>query len=128
MCKQIRAIALIMLAFIRYYIDLLIDTIFGLFYNSKVERVGKPRNKLVLESATTLARKIRKREVTCEEVVKAFIDRIHEVNYLLNAVVDERFDEAIEDAQNIDKDIASGKITEEDFNKKPFLGKNYNSR
>lgn len=76
----------------------------------------------MLESATSLARKIRKRELKSEEVVRAFIDRIHQVNKLLNAVVDERFDEAIEDAQNLDKEIAEGKITDIDFEKKPFLG------
>nr|XP_008196916.1 PREDICTED: fatty-acid amide hydrolase 2 isoform X2 [Tribolium castaneum] len=121
-CRQLRVLAVIMLSFIRYYIDLLIDKVFGLYYNSRVQRVEKPPSKIVLESATSLARKIRKRELKSEEVVRAFIDRVHQVNKLLNSVVDERFDEAIEDAQNLDKDIADGKITEKDFDKKPFLG------
>ncbi|XP_063916552.1 fatty-acid amide hydrolase 2-A-like isoform X3 [Zophobas morio] len=111
-----------MFALLRYYLDFLIDKLFGLYYNSKVKIIDKPQSKLVVESVTTLARKIRKREVTCEEVVRAFIDRIHQVNSLLNAVVDERFEEAIEDAQALDKDIADGKIKQADFDNKPFLG------
>jgi fatty acid amide hydrolase 2 len=121
-CRQLKTIALIMFAYIRYYFDLLIDKIFGLYYNSRVKQVPKPPNKLVLESATSLVQKIRKRELTSEEVVRAFIDRIHQVNSLLNAVVDERFDEAIEDAQNLDKEIAAGNVSDEDFHRKPFLG------
>ena len=120
MCRQLRVIALIMFALLRYYLDFLIDKLFGLYYNSKVKIIDKPQSKLVVESVTTLARKIRKREVTCEEVVRAFIDRIHQVNSLLNAVVDERFEEAIEDAQALDKDIADGKIKQADFDNKPF--------
>ncbi|RZC34514.1 fatty-acid amide hydrolase 2 [Asbolus verrucosus] len=111
-----------MLPFIRYHFDLFIDRIFGLYYNSRVEPIQKATNDLVLESAVSLARKIRKREVTSEDVVRAFIDRIKEVNPLLNAVVDQRFNEAIKEAQNLDKDIASGAILDADFAEKPFLG------
>lgn len=41
--------------------------------------------------------------MTSEQVVRAYIDRIKEVNPILNAVVEDRFDEAIEDAKRADK-------------------------
>ena len=55
--------------------------------------------------------------------MKTFIDRIREVNPLLNCVVDERFSDALKDAEEADKFIASGSMTEEELaTKKPFLG------
>lgn len=41
--------------------------------------------------------------MTSEEVVRAYIERIKEVNPLINAVVEDRFEEAIEDAKRADK-------------------------
>lgn len=75
-----------------------------------------------MESVTSLARKIRKRELTSEEVVQAFIDRIKEVNPITNSIVDNRFEDALKEAKQIDLDIASGTLQEDDFEKKPFLG------
>lgn len=88
---------------------------------------GKPippiSNCLLLESATSLARKIRNREVTSVEVVQAFINRIKEINPILNCVVDERFDKALIEARKIDELIDSGLKTKEELkNETPFLG------
>lgn len=105
--------------FIRYYIDLLIDKIFGFLYDSTRVRLPAATDKLTLESATTLARRIRKGELKSEIVVRAFVNRIKAVNGILNAVVDERFEEAIKEARRVDEDIADGKV---DFASKPFLG------
>lgn len=55
--------------------------------------------------------------------MKTFIERIQEVNPLLNCVVDERFSEALKDAEEADRLIASGTWSEEELAaKKPFLG------
>merc|ERR1712071_643745 len=59
-------------------------------------------NLLLLESASSLALKIRTQKVTSEEVVRAFIDRINTVNPIINGVVDHRFDLALEEARQID--------------------------
>lgn len=99
------------------------DKVFGLYYDSRVEKVKGISNPILLESAISLARKIRNRQLTSEEVVSAFIQRIKEVNSLINAVVDDRFGEAIIEAKRIDKEIALGNYIDEDFNVKPFLGK-----
>ncbi|VEN40328.1 unnamed protein product [Callosobruchus maculatus] len=108
--------------FIRYYFDLLIDQIFGFFNDDLKVPIRCPRNQIVNESATALANKIRKKELSSEEIVQAFIDRIKEVNPIINALVDERFEEALEEARKIDKGIADGTINEDDFRSKPFLG------
>lgn len=56
-------------------------------------------------------------------MVKAFIRRIKQINPLLNCVVDERFDAALEDAAAIDELIASNQYTADQLKEsKPFLG------
>lgn len=107
---------------LRFIIDYTVDILYGLYFNRKKECVSKPKNQLVLQSATSLARKIRKKDITSEEVVQTFIDRIKEVNPIVNAVVDQRFEKALEEARQIDLDIKDGKINDDDFAKKPFLG------
>ncbi|XP_077977656.1 fatty-acid amide hydrolase 2-like [Glandiceps talaboti] len=81
------------------------------------------RNPLLLESATSLAKMIRKREVTSAEVVGTFISRIKEVNILINAVVADRFDEAMQEAKEIDSVLDSGSVPDKySQTNAPFLG------
>lgn len=62
-------------------------------------------------------------QVSSVQVTNAFIARIKQVNPLLNCVVDERFDEALNEAADADKLIASGKLTERELEEqKPYLG------
>ena len=51
--------------------------------------------------------------MTCEEVVQAYISRVQDVNPLINAMVDHRFEAAILDARYVDRLIQSGVKTEE---------------
>ena len=61
--------------------------------------------------------------MTSEEVVKAFISRIKAVNPIINSVVDNRFELALEEARNIDEAIKSGEKDEETLEQEtPFLG------
>ncbi|KPJ03341.1 Fatty-acid amide hydrolase 2-A [Papilio xuthus] len=69
----------------------------------RVPRLPPPRNPLLLRSATDLAHSIRRGQLTCEQVVGAFIERIKEVNPYLNAVVEERFEEAKREATTLDQ-------------------------
>ncbi|XP_037531630.1 fatty-acid amide hydrolase 2-B [Nematolebias whitei] len=66
----------------------------------KLPPVSSP---LLLLSATQLAKKIRRKEVSSVEVVQAYIDRIQEVNPFLNAVVKDRFAAALQEAAQVDK-------------------------
>jgi Asp-tRNA(Asn)/Glu-tRNA(Gln) amidotransferase A subunit family amidase len=62
-------------------------------------------------------------QLTSVEITNSFIARIKEVNPLLNCVVDDRFIDALKEAENVDKIIASGTLSEEQLAKeKPFYG------
>lgn len=57
------------------------------------------------------------------DVVRAYIERVREVEPLLNSVVDDRFKEALEEAQAADALVRSGGSTEEELERlKPLLG------
>ncbi|XP_047521512.1 fatty-acid amide hydrolase 2-A-like isoform X2 [Pieris napi] len=73
--------------------------------------------------AIEVARKIRYREITSAEVVRACIKRIEEVNRTLNCFVCDRFELALQEASEIDALIQSGiKSTDQLHAEKPFLG------
>lgn len=57
------------------------------------------------------------------EVLNSYINRIDEINTLLNCVVADRFEDALKEAQAADELVKSGTISEQDLAKsKPFLG------
>lgn len=56
-------------------------------------------------------------------MLNTFIKRIKQINPLLNCVVDERFDDALQDAAKVDELIASNQYTADQLrDTKPFLG------
>jgi fatty acid amide hydrolase 2 len=65
---------------------------------------------LALESATSLARRIRNGERSSAEIVEAHIARIEAVNPSLNAVVAERFEAARQEAKEADRRVAEGDL------------------
>ncbi|XP_066588942.1 fatty-acid amide hydrolase 2-B-like [Prorops nasuta] len=107
---------------IHWLFDCVVDFVFGLIYDSKAKKVPPVKNPLLLESAISLAEKIRNKKVTSENVVKSFIDRCEEVNAIINAITEERYAEAIKEAKAVDKLIESGINPEEIKKLKPFLG------
>ncbi|MED6273632.1 Fatty-acid amide hydrolase 2-A [Characodon lateralis] len=68
-----------------------------------VKKLPPVTNPLLLQSATQLAKKIRRKEVSSVEVVQAYIDRIQDVNPFVNAVVKDRFAAALQEAALVDK-------------------------
>lgn len=97
-----------------------------LIYGKHGVTVREPSNPILKLPACILARHIKQRELTCQEIIQTYIDRIHQVNPLLNAVVGDRFAEALEEARHIDKVLDS---CESDSNEeksallnKPLLG------
>ncbi|GAB6020326.1 hypothetical protein CHUAL_003040 [Chamberlinius hualienensis] len=114
---------------IRMFFDYISDYVFGFFYHGKHEPLPPIKNPILLESAYNLAEKIRNRQLKSEEVVKAFIDRIREVNIIINAMVDQRFADAILEAQKADAVIASGEKSTEDLARDlPLLGVPYTTK
>ncbi|XP_036407520.1 fatty-acid amide hydrolase 2-B [Megalops cyprinoides] len=69
-------------------------------------RLAPITNPLLMVSGMKLAQKIRHREVTSVEVVQAYIDRIQEVNPMINAMVKDRFPAALQEAAQVDKLIS----------------------
>ena len=65
-------------------------------------------DEIIYSSATELARAIREREVSSEEVVGAHLARIEEVNPKLNAVVQLTADAALARAREADAALARG--------------------
>ncbi|XP_056604586.1 fatty-acid amide hydrolase 2-B [Triplophysa dalaica] len=97
---------------VQHFLQVLVPRLLlALFRMVSPGRSGRPkrlpliRNPLLTLSAAQLAQKIRRREVTSVEVVQAYIDRIQEVNPLLNAIVKDRFSSALLEAAQADKKI-----------------------
>lgn len=81
------------------------------------------KDPLLLQSATELAKKIRSRQVSAEEVMQAFINRVEEVNAIVNAVVCKRYDNALVEAREVDRILSLDPVPKEfSETSKPFLG------
>ena len=74
--------------------------------------------------ATKLAEKIRQFEIGVEELLQVFIERIYAINPSINAVVADRFSDAIGEAKEIDEMLCKMNREERDelAATKPFLG------
>lgn len=59
-------------------------------------------------------------QIKCRDVVKAYIERIRTVNPIVNGVIDERFSEALRDAERVDKLVETA--TQEELDRYPLLG------
>uniref|UniRef100_A0A1B0DF22 Uncharacterized protein n=1 Tax=Phlebotomus papatasi TaxID=29031 RepID=A0A1B0DF22_PHLPP len=83
-----------------------------------------PMSTNILEiPAVDLAQMIRTRQIKSEHVVKAYIDRCRQVNHLLNAIVQDRFDEALLEARAVDDFLSSTTKSVEDIEREtPLLG------
>lgn len=80
-------------------------------------------NSILFHSATNLVDKIKKQEIKCVDVIKAYIDRIYVVQTFINAVIDSRFDETLEEAKKIDQILTNGSVEEkEKLFRLPLLG------
>ena len=74
---------------------------------SRVSSIRKTTDPVLKLSAVFLARQIKQRTLTAERVIRVYIHRIHEVNPILNAIVSDRFVDALEEARHIDEVLDS---------------------
>lgn len=98
---------------------------FFIFYSliprSKLPKLNDPD--ILKQSATSLAKKIREKELTSEEVVKVYVARCRNVNPYINAIVDDRFPEAIIEARTVDQALSTTEKTVQQLEvDTPFLG------
>lgn len=71
------------------------------------------KNNLLQLDATEIASSIQNGLITSEEVTSTYIEHIKQVNPTLNAVVEERFTEALQEAKEKDKNIQNASFTQE---------------
>ncbi|KAM6353045.1 LOW QUALITY PROTEIN: fatty-acid amide hydrolase 2 [Alca torda] len=94
----------------------------GLVAPAPPRAVPPPRRELLLLPARRLGARLRARQVMCVEVVEAYVERIKEVNPLINAVVKDRFEEALQEAQQVDKLLSESPGDDYLEEKFPLLG------
>nr|XP_042911331.1 fatty-acid amide hydrolase 2-A [Parasteatoda tepidariorum] len=95
----------------------------SIIYWGDGKTVPPVKNNILLKSATKLAEEIRLGKLKSEEVVLAYIERIIEVEPYINAVAENRFQEAIKEAKIVDELIESGTYTRRQLEEeKPLLG------
>ncbi|XP_042909799.1 fatty-acid amide hydrolase 2 [Parasteatoda tepidariorum] len=111
--------------FYRWFTGYFMDKVFNFTYGfgRKSSTLPPVKNPLLLDSAINLATKIRTRQVSCVNVVRAYIQRMDEVNPLINSIVDDRNTEALQEASLIDDLVFSGEKTMEELETEmPLLG------
>ncbi|KAK9296617.1 hypothetical protein QLX08_009449 [Tetragonisca angustula] len=125
-CDYLDIINLVIQKLLKYSFFLLsciLTPILRLQRFKKQKRIPTIKNHLLLISATKIARAIRRKQISSEEVVRAYVERCIAVNPELNAIVDQRYDTAIEEARKVDEFFASTPTTEEELaREKPLLG------
>ncbi|XP_029052186.1 fatty-acid amide hydrolase 2-B-like [Osmia bicornis bicornis] len=101
----------------------IIRPFYVLIYRNKPRDIPSIKNPLLKLSATVLARKIRNRELSSQAVVEAYIERIKEVDPFINAVIEERFEAALNEAKTCDEKLKNEEVIALDLEKeKPLYG------
>ncbi|XP_037943913.1 fatty-acid amide hydrolase 2-B-like [Teleopsis dalmanni] len=105
-------------------ISIIVNFVYNLVVPQKKPDYPPIRSKILTKSVTELVTELRNRKLTSVEIVQAYITRIKEVNTSLNAVIEDRFEQAIRDAERADTMISS--TSDENllklFMKYPLLG------
>ena len=78
----------------------------------KVSSISNESRAILTLPASKLARKLQSGELKSEQILHAYIARIEEVNGLINAVVEQRFEAALDEAREVDKNLE--KLSEEE--------------
>ncbi|XP_012278947.1 fatty-acid amide hydrolase 2-B [Orussus abietinus] len=94
------------------------------FFSGPAESQPPIKDLTLLNSATALAIKIRNKQLRSEDVVKRYIDRINEIQPILNCVVEDRFKDALEEAKKCDEILNSPDAPSVQWlaEEKPFFG------
>ncbi|CAG2162722.1 unnamed protein product [Oppiella nova] len=103
--KCISLFTFICLRIIRLYFDAFTGITALVFTSSQKGRVPPIGDRLLLQSAHHLSAQIKTGKLKSEVLVKAFVDRIKVVQPYVNAVVDQRYVDAVLEAIDIDKRV-----------------------
>ncbi|XP_030573836.1 fatty-acid amide hydrolase 2-B [Drosophila novamexicana] len=88
------------------YLGLLINKLLEFLILRKKPDYPPIRNPILTKAVVQLVTDLRRGQLTSEQLVRAYIGRVREVNPSLNAVIEERFDEALREATHADTLIA----------------------
>lgn len=110
------------LQLLRILVDKIVSFVLELYWGDKSKCPPMRKDFFVTKSAVEIAELIRNRDITVYQVVNAYINRLIEINPVLNAIIDGPFIEALDEAQKIDERISKGLISEEEFAERSFLG------
>ncbi|XP_076377462.1 fatty-acid amide hydrolase 2-A isoform X2 [Megalopta genalis] len=111
------------LKFLLFLLECLVMPLILLQSFRKQRQLPPIRNHLLLLPAAELARRIRRKQVSSEEVVKAYIKRCQDVNPMLNAIVDTRYEAAVQEARKVDEFLLCTTKTEAEIGQDmPLLG------
>lgn len=113
----------IFILYAKLLLDFAIDFFFSLYWDKRKKPIPDLESKhaILKESATALAKKIRNKELKSEDLVRAVVERIKEVNPIINAIAADRYEAALTEAREVDRLVAVG-LSEQEWQKKPFLG------
>ena len=116
-------VVFLILKVIRTVLDFISDLIYPLIYERQRSiKLPQIQNDLLMLPAIELAEKIRTKETSSQNVVQAFIDRVNAVNGIINALVDQRFEQALAEAKAADDEIDECEDIAKLKREKPFLG------
>jgi hypothetical protein len=73
----------------------------------KVPSVPSKSKSILTLPASTLVEKLQNGDLKSEDIVQAYIARIEEVNGLINAVVQQRFKAALQEARDVDERLGN---------------------
>ncbi|XP_003737250.1 fatty-acid amide hydrolase 2-B [Galendromus occidentalis] len=92
-------------------------------YRDGRKKLPPLKHKFLQYPATELVQMIRDGQITSEALLSAIVERIREVEPYINAVVDQRFEDALKEARRVDQIIGSpGANLQQLFKEKPLLG------
>ncbi|CAF1442910.1 unnamed protein product [Adineta steineri] len=92
-----------------FFLSIWIQLDFRLIYGNQKFKLPAITNPILLQPATVLAKRIRERQITAYEVCHVYADRIRSNQPYLNVYVDERFDQALIEAKEIDRTLDDDK-------------------
>ncbi|XP_055375777.1 fatty-acid amide hydrolase 2 [Condylostylus longicornis] len=103
-------------------LDKLLELVLTSYWGPKKTCPPINGDKVITKSAVELARMIREKKISSHDLCKLYVDRMKDIHSYLNAAVEGPFQEALDQAKELDERISSGKISEDEFSEKPFLG------
>lgn len=95
-------------------------TLSNMFNSGRQNKLPQITNEILLKPGHEISKQIKEGSLSSLKVCETFIERIKQVQPIINAMVQDRFKEALEEAKKIDQflaDLRSGNKSESEFSK-----------